>query len=140
MEPTTTSSVAGFALVKYFGSQLIFGAFATALAFIVMPPKTTRELFGRMVCTLLASFIFGPILVAFVHSWMPQLFDSAIAVAAMNGQEKEFGIMYIAAPLQVLAGMPAWWIVGAFMRWFEKRKDADIGSWIAEIRSIFWGK
>lgn len=134
MEPTSTSSVAGLALVKYLGSQLIFGAFATALAFIVMPPKSTRELFGRMVCTLLSSFIFGPILVAAAHSWYPGLFESAIAVAQLNGQDKEFGIMYIAAPLQVLAGMPAWWVVGAFMRWFEKRKDADIGSLIDEIR------
>jgi len=138
MEPASTSSAASIALAKYFGSQLIIGAIATALAFIVLPPKTKAEFFGRMLCTLLASYLFGPILVAAAHSWFPGLFDSASAVAALNGQDTSFGVLYVSAPLQVIAGMPAWWIIGAFIRWFDKRRGEDIGDLFTDARRVIW--
>jgi len=138
MEPASTSSAATIALAKYFGTQLIIGVISTALAFIVLPPKTKIEFFGRMVCTLLASYLFGPILVAAVHGWFPGLFDSAAAVAALNGQDTSFGVLYVSAPLQVIAGMPAWWIIGAFIRWFDRRNDKDIGGLFTDVRRTIW--
>lgn len=135
MEPASTGSAAGFALAKYFGTQLLLGAVATALAFIVLPPKTKTEFIGRMACTLLASYLFGPMLVSAFHTWFPGLFESAAAVAVLNGQDASFGVLYIAAPLQVVAGMPAWWIIGAFMRWFDKRRGADIADMWNDARS-----
>ncbi len=137
MEPASASSAASVALAKYFGSQIVMGVIATALAFLVLPPKTKTEFFGRMICTLLASYLFGPILVAVVHGWFPGLFDSAAAVAALNGQDPSFGVLYISAPLQVIAGMPAWWIIGAFVRWFDRRQSGDIGDMFADVRGMF---
>lgn len=137
MEPTSTTFGAGAALMKYFGAQILIGVAATALAFLVMPPKTKGEFFTRMICTLLASYIFGPILVAVVHSWYPAIFESAQAVAVLNGQEPSFGVLYVSTPLQVVAGLPAWWVIGALLRWFDKRKDADLGQLISDARKDF---
>lgn len=139
MEPASTSSAATIALAKYFGMQLILGVISTALTFIVLPPKTRVEFFGRMACTLLASYLFGPVLVAAAHGWFPELFDSAAAVAVLHGQDASFGVLYVSAPLQVIAGMPAWWVIGAFVWWFDRRRGSDIGDLVSEARSVFVG-
>jgi hypothetical protein len=136
MEPASTTVGASTALIKYFGAQILIGVGATSLAFLVMPPKSKGEFFGRMICTLLASYIFGPVLVAVVHSWYPAIFDSAQAVAALNGQDPAFGVLYVSTPLQVVAGIPAWWVIGALVRWFDKRRDADLGELVNEARSM----
>jgi hypothetical protein len=35
-------------------------------------------------------------------------------------------VLLVAAPFLVLAGLPAWWIVGAVLLWFERRSSKDI--------------
>lgn len=137
MEPTTTTVGASTALVKYFGAQILIGVAATSLAFLVMPPKTKAEFCARMICTLMASYIFGPMLVALVHSWYPAIFDSARAVAVLNGQDQSFGVLYVSTPLQVVAGIPAWWLIGAFLRWFDRRNADDIGDLLRDARRDF---
>jgi len=120
------TTAAGGALIKIFGVPVLAGAVATALVFLIMWPRTLREAFIRLVCTIMVSTIAGPLLVIAVHSWWPSLFVSAAEVAAMYGSERELGILFVAAPFMVVAGLPAWWFVGGLVRWLEKRKGKDL--------------
>lgn len=121
------TTAAGGALIKIFGIPVLAGAAATSLGFMFMWPKTLKEAFIRFTCTIISSTILGPVLVVVARSWWPGLFESAKDVAAMYGSEPALGFLFIAAPLMVMAGLPAWWVIGAGVRWFEKRRDKDIG-------------
>ncbi len=130
-DPTSGGAVAGGALLKYFGLQAAFsGAVAAALGFLVLWPTSKKEGFARLVVTILSSTMFGPVLVAVVHSKWPDLFASAKVVAEMNGLEPVLGVMFASCPILVAAGLPAWWILGGVVRWFEKRRDKDVGEMI----------
>ena len=122
-----TTAAGGSALVKFFGAAVIAGAVASAFAFMFMWPRTLVEAAIRLASTLLASFIMGPVLVIAVHSWNPGMFASARAVAAMYGAVPDLGFLFIAAPLMVIAGLPAWWVIGWVVRWMDQRRDKDIG-------------
>lgn len=121
-------------IAKYVGLQLGAGAIAAALGFLVLWPKTAREGFARLVSSIIASMVFGPALVAFVHSKLPDLFASARIIGEAAGIAPEFGMFYAGAPFLVMAGLPAWWVLGAMLRWFDRRRDKDIGELAADVR------
>jgi hypothetical protein len=126
-EPVSSSAAAGGALIKIFGLPVLIGSMAAALGFIFLWPKTKGEAFARFATSIVLSAIAGPFLVVVLRSWMPGLFDSAKDVAGMYGADTALGFLFIAAPIMVVAGLPAWWIIGGFVRWFENRRDKDIG-------------
>jgi len=141
-EPISGSAAgvaAGSAIAKYFGLQLGAGAVAAALGFLVLWPKTAREGFARLASSIIASIVFGPPLVAFVYSRYPDVFTSARALAEASGVKPEFGLLYAGAPLLVIAGLPAWWVLGAVLRWFDKRRDKDIAEIVQDARDAVAG-
>ncbi|MGK5017712.1 hypothetical protein [Janthinobacterium sp. HLS12-2] len=101
-----------------------------------MWPKSAKEAFVRFFVTILFSALMGPALVVVVRNWMPGLFDSARAVAVLYGSDPALGFLFIAAPLMVAAGLPAWWVLGATVRWFEKRRDKDIGELARDAAAV----
>lgn len=127
------TTAAGGALIKFFGLPVLAGAAATSLGFMFMWPKTKKEAFTRFFVSTLFSILFGPALVVAVRSWWPTLFDSAKDVAALYGSDPALGFLFIAAPLMVAAGLPAWWVLGATVRWLDKRKDKDIGELARDV-------
>jgi hypothetical protein len=124
------------ALIKIFGVPVLTGAAATALGFMFMWPKTPKEAFIRIASTILFSTVFGPALVITLRSTWPTLFEAARDAAAMYGTEPALGYLFIAAPLMVAAGLPAWWLLGAIVRWLDKRKNKDIGEIAADAREL----
>ena len=121
------TTAAGGALIKIFGIPVLAGAAATSLGFMFMWPKNKKEAFTRFFVSTLSSILFGPALVVAVRSWWPTLFDNAKDVALLYDSDPALGFLFIAAPLMVAAGLPAWWVLGATVRWLDKRKDKDIG-------------
>lgn len=121
------TTAAGGALIKLFGIPVLAGAAATSLGFMFMWPKNKKEAFTRFFVSTLSSILFGPALVVAVRSWWPTLFDNAKDVALLYDSDPALGFLFIAAPLMVAAGLPAWWVLGATVRWFDKRRDKDIG-------------
>jgi hypothetical protein len=119
-------TAAGGTLIKIFGIPVLAGAAATGLAFLFMWPKTLKEAAIRFVCTLVASALAGPFLVIAMHSWWPTLFTSAGEVARIYDLPPELGIIFVAAPFLVLAGLPAWWILGSLVLWLDKRRGKDL--------------
>jgi hypothetical protein len=119
-------TAAGGTLIKIFGVPVLAGAAATGLAFLFMWPRTLKEAAVRFACTLAASAVAGPFLVIAVHSWWPTLFSSASQVAGIYGLPAEMGILFVAAPFLVLAGLPAWWILGGIVLWLDRRRGKDI--------------
>ena len=102
------------------------GLAATGLGFLFLWPKSGREAAARFACTLLACTVAGPILAIAAYCWWPALFASSGQFAILAGGPAEMGVLMVAAPFLVLAGLPAWWIVGAVLLWFERRRSKDI--------------
>jgi hypothetical protein len=136
MPALETTSAAGGALIKIFGAPVLAGAAATALVFLFMWPKTLREAFLRLTSTIATSALFGPFLVMAVHSWWPSLFDSAKAVTILYGGDPAMGVLFVAAPVMVAAGLPAWWLIGGVIRWLDRRRDKDIGEMVHDAAEV----
>jgi hypothetical protein len=130
------TTAAGGALIKFFGIPVLAGAAATSLGFMFMWPKNKKEAFTRFFVSTLSSILFGPALVVAVRSWWPTLFDNARDVAVLYGSDPTLGFLFIGAPLMVAAGLPAWWVLGATVRWLDKRKDKDIGELARDAAAI----
>ncbi|WP_257638215.1 hypothetical protein [Janthinobacterium sp. UMAB-56] len=86
--------------------------------------------------TIISSILLGPALVVAVRSWWPSLFENAKEVAVLYDSEPALGFLFIAAPLMVAAGLPAWWVLGATVRWFDKRRDKDIGELARDAAAV----
>lgn len=137
VETTAATGAVIKTLIKIFAIPVVTSAVATSLGFMFMWPKTPREAFIRIACTILFSTIFGPILVIALRTAWPTLFDAARDVAVFYGTEPAFGYLFIAAPVFVCAGLPAWWIVGAVVRWFDKRSNKDIGELASDMAGLY---
>jgi ABC-type branched-subunit amino acid transport system permease subunit len=124
--PIETTAAAGTALLKIFGLPVAAGALAAALGFVFMWPKTRKEAFIRFFVTIITSVVLGPVLVIVMRSWWPSLFESAKDIATLYGADPAMGFLFIGAPLMVMAGLPAWWVMGACVRWLDRRRDKDI--------------
>lgn len=127
-EPTASTAAASGALLKYFGLHVGAGALAAALGFLVLWPRSMKEGFARLFCTIVASSVFGPVLVVDMHASRPELFASSQAVAGLYGLEPALGLLFVATPLLVIAGLPAWWLIGAALRLFERDGDSWLGA------------
>jgi hypothetical protein len=103
------------------------GLAATGLGFLFLWPKSAREAACRFACTLLVCAVAGPCLAIAAYCWWPALFASAGQAAAMAGGPAELGVLLAAAPFLVVAGLPAWWLLGALILWFDRRRSKDIG-------------
>lgn len=126
MPAIETTSAGASALIKIFGVPVLAGAAATALTFLFMWPRTKKEAFVRLTCTIVTSGLLGPLLVFAMHSWAPGLFTSASAVSVLNGADPALGMLFVAGPIMVLAGLPAWWLLGGIVLWLERRRGKDI--------------
>lgn len=138
-EPISTSAASGGAIFKLFGVPIVSAAAASALGFMVLWPKTPREAALRVLTTAVFSLVFGPVLVFMLHSQFPDLFASARQVATLAGMHHEVGLLAIAGPVMVVAGLPAWWILGAVVLWLERHKHRDIGELVDDVRQIARG-
>lgn len=136
MPAIETTSAGASALIKIFGLPVLAGAAATALTFLFMWPRTRREAFVRLTCSIVTSGLLGPLLVITAHSWAPGLFASAGAVAALNGADPALGILFVASPIMVLAGLPAWWVLGGIVLWLERRRGKDIGEMAQDAAGV----
>ncbi|MCS0592573.1 hypothetical protein ACFQ09_23425 [Massilia norwichensis] len=112
--------------LKLAAVPLVAGLAATGLGFLFLWPKSGREAAARFACTLLACAVAGPCLAIAGYCWWPALFASSGQFAILAGGPAELGVLLAATPFLVLAGLPAWWIVGALLLWFERRRSKDI--------------
>lgn len=136
MPAIETTSAAGGAIIKLLGVPVVAGACASALVFLFMWPKTLHEAFLRLACTIATSVIAGPFLVIALHSWWPSLFDSAKAVAVLYGTDPALSVVFVSGPVMVLAGLPAWWLIGGLIRWLDRRKNKDLGELVHDAAEI----
>lgn len=134
--PIETTTAGGAALIKIFGVPVLAGAAATALAFLFMWPKSLKEAFVRLACTIATSGIGGPFIVIALHSWWPSLFESSRAVTILYGADPALGVLFVAGPVMVLAGLPAWWIIGGMVLWLDRRKGKDIGEMVHDAAEV----
>jgi len=133
-EPTSTGAV-GFVLWKALGGLLGVGIIASGLGFLVLLPKTPREAAVRAIATMAGSALLGPLFVAGAYSRYPEVFSAGATIAQTLGMESWLGMFMVAAPLLAMAGLPFWWILGAVVLWFDRRRGMDAGQMVADARA-----
>jgi hypothetical protein len=114
-----SETVGGLAILKLYGAKAIGGVIAVALGFAVLWPKTRNEGVARIGCSIAGSMLGGETLLQIVHnliSWYPKGTEAAM-------------LIYVAT------GLPAWWVLGAFVLWFDTRKSKDIQQMIKDAKS-----
>ncbi len=142
MEPGSTG-LGGFAAVKIAMAFGVPAALAALIGMLLMPPLSTREFIARTTCTVISSFIFGPLLAIAVIAYMPDLMASAHWFAQRTGLAGDEGLLamfYVLGPCMLLAGLPAWWLLGGIMRLAAKLQSQDLVEWGAEIRGKWQGR
>lgn len=131
----TATSDASVAL-KIITSYAICAALAALLGILVMPPRTRLEFMLRTASTLVCSFAFGPALAAAALAWFPALTASLAWLADHGSTEDSFlAKLYVIAPCMLLAGLPAWWFFGGYVRWVARIRTIGLLPWMDEIRS-----
>lgn len=140
MEPGSTS-LGGLAALKVAMAYGIPAAIAAMLGLLLMPPRTVREFTVRTVSTVACSFLFGPALAAAVIAWKPALME-AMTWLAHHGAGTDDALLakfYVLGPSMLLAGLPAWWVLGAYMRWLASMRKKGVLDWLAEARAKILG-
>ncbi len=133
---TIIVSAVGSAFLTLFGAPLLAGAVACALTFLFQWPRSRWEGWARFISTFCMAAIGGPFLVVALHSWWPGLFASARSVISLYGVDPALGIAFVAVPLMVMAGLPAWWLLGGLVRWLDRRKDKDLGEIVRDAADV----
>lgn len=140
MEPGSTG-LGGLAALKVAMAYGVPAAIAAMLGLLIMPPRTVREFTVRTVSTVACSFFFGPALAASVIAWKPSLME-AMTWLAHHGAGTDDALLakfYVLGPSMLLAGLPAWWVLGAYMRWMASMRKKGVLDWLAEARSKVLG-
>lgn len=130
MEPTSTSAGGIFALKATF-IQAIIASLAGVLGFILIRPRTIREAVWRFFGAAISSVIFGPLVVAAIHSVWPSLLASAHTLA--QGDGIGFTALYFTAPIQIASGLPIWWLLGLGARWMESNQGLTLGTLFSTV-------
>ncbi|OEZ96325.1 hypothetical protein [Duganella phyllosphaerae] len=133
--PDITPFSAG-ALAQLLALPIAAGMAATVLTFLFMWPRTRREALVRLTCSICTAALLGPLLLIALHSWWPTLFDSAKVLAVLYGGPAMLGVVAVACPVMVLAGLPAWWGLGAVVLWLERRRGKDIGELVHDAAEV----
>ncbi len=140
MEPSSTG-LGGLAALKVAMTYGIPAAIAAILGLLIMPPRTAREFTVRSISTVSCSFLFGPGLAAAVIAWKPSLME-AMTWLAQHGAGSDDALLakfYVLGPSMLIAGLPAWWVLGAYMRWMASMRQKGLLEWIAEVRAKVFG-
>jgi hypothetical protein len=134
MEPGTTG-LGGLAALKVAMAYGVPAALAAMLGLLIMPPRSVREFTIRTISTVSCSFMFGPALAAGVIAWKPGLMDAMIWLS-QHGAGSDDALLakfYVLGPSMLLAGLPAWWVLGAYMRWMSRMRDQGVLPWLDEV-------
>lgn len=139
MEPSSTGAASAIKIMLMFG---VPAALASLIGLLIMPPHTKSEFIARITCTVVSSILFGPILAIALITWQPEVLTAAVALAKQTdlGHEQLLSMFYVLGPCQLIAGLPAWWVLGAYMRWMAKMREDGIPNWTANFRQKILGK
>ncbi|WPL81619.1 hypothetical protein SD446_02435 [Bordetella hinzii] len=135
MEPGTTGIESWMALKLALAIGLP-AVFAVIVGMLIMPPRTAWECFARTVCTVVSALVFAPVLAIALLSWRPALADAVLWLAHRTGPGEEplFSLFYVLGPCMLLTGLPAWWVLGAYMRWMARMREQGILAWADDLR------
>lgn len=139
MEQSSTGISGAVKIMLMFG---VPAALASVIGLLIMPPHTKSEFIARTTCTVISSILFGPLLAIAIVAWQPEIITAAKTLATHTGlgYEELLTTFYILGPCQLIAGLPAWWILGAYMRWMAKMREEGVPDWIANFRTKVLGK
>lgn len=106
MSEPITGAAAGAAGFKMLVSPGVIGVLGGAVGFLFLWPKDRKEGFSRLVVSGISSHFFGDAVLRTVLNFAPW----------MHADE-------VRAGSYLLAGLPAWWIIGAVLKYLNKGRD-----------------
>lgn len=137
MEPSSSAG-AGWVAIKIAAGFGVPAMLAAILGLLILPPRTAREFTVRICTTVVCSFVFGPLLAVLLAAWMPGILDSAHWMAERSGLNfPQLSMFYVLGPCMLIAGLPSWWVLGAYMRWTSRLQDEDAVDWLSDAFSAF---
>src|SRR5690606_18304682 len=114
--------------------QAIIASLASVLGFILIRPRTIREAVWRFLGAAISSVIFGPLVVAAIHSFWPSLLAFAHTLA--QGDGIGFTALYFTAPIQIASGLPIWWLLGLGARWMESNQGLTLADLFSTVINV----
>jgi len=118
MAEPTTSSAAGFAAYKLGIAYGLPSIFISVMVMVMTKPRSNGEWTVALLSTMIGSVCGGAF--AVMHFSLRSWVDSYEGLVALFG-------------LVVLCGTPWWVLVRAFFRYFENRREHDIGQLASDI-------
>lgn len=106
MEPTSGTAATGLAIGKALASPGVIGVLAGAVGFLFLWPKDRKEGFSRLVASGITSHFLGDALLRTIVHFAPWIPPEEIRAGAY-----------------LLAGLPAWWILGAVIKYLSRGND-----------------
>lgn len=131
MAAETGASVAFSLKSGLLGGFILLAAsvLGTVIGFKVVPPTKGKEMDDistRLLCGLLSSCTLGTYAAYRYIKFDPDWLAFWVKVYQGNDEAFFFGLLSAGLPFVLLAALPGFWIVAAFMRWFQKREGKDI--------------
>lgn len=139
-EPHASAAASGIAIgIK---SGVFAGLFAVGISVLsvvvgftvvpLTPGKETLDAARRLACGLLCSFMAGPILAFKAMELAPWVLTPWQVL--LNDQPEIVQKVAAMSPFLALTAVAGFWIVAAWMRWFERREGKDIQELIKEAK------
>lgn len=108
---SASEAAAGAAAATSYAAPLIGGAIAVGVGFAVAWPKTAKEGVSRIIATIATSVLASEAFVAWVYA------QPAFSFLPHNTKTELL--------LTVLAGLPAWWLLGWGVAKLKKLRSLD---------------
>lgn len=53
-----------------------------------------------------------------------------------DGDDLALTRFYVLGPSMLLAGLPAWWVLGAYMQWMSRIREIGVVAWVKEVLAL----
>jgi len=106
MSETISGSAVGMAGIKVLVAPGVIGILGGAVGFLFLWPKDRKEGFSRLFVSGLSSHFFGDAVMRTIVNFAPWIPDKEIQAGAY-----------------LIAALPAWWILGAIIKYLSRGKD-----------------
>lgn len=107
-EPITTGAAgaAGLKILKILASPGVVGVLGGAVGFLFLWPKSRKEGFSRIAISGMSSHFFGDAVLRTIVNFAPWIPKDEIQAGAY-----------------LIAALPAWWILGAVIKYLNRGQD-----------------